>query len=146
MRISTKGRYGTRFMLELGLNYKSDMPRPVNIHEISVRQGISKKYLEQIIPPLAKGGLIRSIRGAKGGYVLAQNPENITIGQILELLEGSLAPVDCIGCAEGSHCLKSEACVTASVWQKIYDAVKEVVDHISLEDLITDYSQLNPEC
>ncbi|MEE3468116.1 MAG: Rrf2 family transcriptional regulator [Eubacterium sp.] len=131
MKISTKGRYALRLMLELAL---SDQDRPVRIREIAEKQTISDKYLEQIISVLNKAGFVRSIRGPQGGYLLTRKPIEYTVGDILRLTEGSLAPVDC---ADGSlyDCPRVEQCATNIVWKRMNDAINEVVDGISLEDL-----------
>ena len=121
MKISTKGRYALRLMLDLALN---DSEKPTRIKEISSRQGISDKYLEQIIAILNKARYVRSIRGPQGGYLLTKKPEEYTVGMILRLTEGSMAPVDCVDCA------------TAVVWKKLNDAISDVIDNITLADLV----------
>ena len=93
MKISTKGRYGLRLMVDLAVHYEQGL---VPLKEIAVRQEISEKYLEQIMMQLNRSGLVRSVRGAQGGYCLAQPPESITVGAVLRVMEGSLAPVDCV--------------------------------------------------
>ncbi|MBQ1681804.1 MULTISPECIES: RrF2 family transcriptional regulator [Agathobacter] len=132
MKISTKGRYALRLMLDVALNEKGT---PVSLKDISRRQDISEKYLEQIIAILNKAGYVRSIRGAQGGYLLTRSPEEYSVGDILRLTEGSLAPVACIDGAE-SECLKMNDCVTYLVYKKINDAINEVVDNITLQDLL----------
>ena len=133
MKISTKGRYALRLMLDLGLN---DTGNPVSLKDVATRQGISDKYLEQIISVLNKAGYVRSIRGAQGGYVLTKNPSEYTVGMILRLTEGDLAPVSCVG-VEAVACERKGDCVTAGIWEKIYEAVSGVVDGITLADLIS---------
>ena len=132
MKISTKGRYALRFMLELALN---DTEKPVRIRDVAERQGISDKYLEQIISILNKGGYVRSVRGPQGGYLLSRRPEEYTVGMILRLTEGSMAPVDCVENGRG-RCPKADECVTTIVWKKINDAVNGVIDNITLADLV----------
>ena len=132
MRISTKGRYALRMMLDLA---KSKGEKPTSIKEIAERQHISDKYLEQIISVLNKAGYVKSVRGPQGGYMLLKNPEDYTVGMILRLIEGNLAPVECLEFEENT-CPRREECVTLKVWEKINDAVKDVVDNITLEDLI----------
>ncbi len=132
MKISTKGRYALRLMLDLGLYHTGN---PVSLKDVATRQGISDKYLEQIISVLNKAGYVRSIRGAQGGYVLTKEPSEYTVGMILRLTEGDLTPVSCVG-AEAAGCERRGDCVTARVWEKIYDAVSDVVDGITLEDLL----------
>ena len=132
MKISTKGRYALRMMLDLA---KSKGEKPTSIKEIAERQHISDKYLEQIISVLNKAGYVKSVRGPQGGYMLLKNPEDYTVGMILRLIEGNLAPVECLEFEENT-CPRREECVTLKVWEKINDAVKDVVDNITLEDLI----------
>ena len=132
MKISTKGRYALRLMVDLGLNSAESC---CSVREISERQGISEKYLEQIISTLSKAGFVRSIRGAGGGYRLARAPEEYTVGMILRATEGSLAPVTCLTDGEPS-CERADSCTTLFIWEKIYKAVNDVVDNITLEDLI----------
>lgn len=131
MRISTKGRYALRLMLDLALNEKGE---PVKLKEIAARQDISEKYLEQIISAFNKADYVNSIRGAKGGYVLAKQPQEYTVGMILRLIEGSLSPVECLDDSE--NCNRNGQCVTQKVWKKIDDAIKDVVDNITLQDLV----------
>lgn len=131
MKISTKGRYALRLMMDLAMH---DTGSPVSLKDIAARQSISDKYLEQIISILNKAGFVRSIRGAQGGYRLARKPQEYTVGMILRLTEGSLAPVDCVN--EGGSCDRMEACVTIRIWRQIYEAVNNVVDNITLADVI----------
>ena len=133
MRISTKGRYALRMMLDLALN---NTGAPVRIKEIAARQNISDKYLEQIISILNKAGFVRSVRGPQGGYHLAKPAEEYTVGMILRLTEGSLAPVECLE-ENAGHCERSDGCVTVLVYQKINDAINKVVDQITLADLVS---------
>lgn len=132
MKVSTKGRYALRLMLDLA-EYSNG--NPVSIKDIAGRQEISEKYLEQIISILNKAGYVRSIRGAQGGYVLKKEPSEYTVGMILRLTEGDLAPVSCVG-AESIGCDRKDQCVTVKIWEKINDAVNGVVDNITLEDLV----------
>ena len=132
MRISTKGRYALRLMLDLALH---NTGTPVRIKEIAARQEISDKYLEQIIAVLNKAGYVRSVRGPQGGYLLTRQPEDYTVGMILRLTEGSLAPVECLDSDIGG-CEKSDDCVTVLVYRKMNEAVNEVIDHITLADLM----------
>lgn len=132
MKISTKGRYALRLMLDLALQ---DAGEPVSIKDIAKRQEISEKYLEQIISVLNRAGFVKSIRGASGGYVLKRQPKEYTVGMILRTTEGSLAPVDCVD-GENGECDRMAGCVTIMVWKKINDAVNEVVDNITLADLV----------
>ena len=137
MKISTKGRYALRLMLDLALNNTGEY---ITIKSIAARQEISEKYLEQIISLLNRAGYVRSVRGAQGGYRLAKEPVEYTVGMILRLTEGSLAPVDCLEDDNG-ECNRNNGCVTKDVWMELYAAIKSVVDHITLQDLVD--KQLN---
>lgn len=133
MRISTKGRYGVRLMLSLAIHYeKGTLP----LKTIASEQQISEKYLEQIINPLTKSGLVKSFRGAQGGYVLSRHPKDITVGEILEVLEGSLSPVACV---DSPTCPNSDNCVSLSLWKRMKNALDEVVDNTTLESMAQEY-------
>lgn len=132
MKISTRGRYALRMMLDLAVNNNGD---PIRLKDISKRQGISDKYLEQIISILNKAGFVRSIRGPQGGYMLNREPKEYTVGMILRLTEGSLAPVACLD-YEPNDCERRNECVTLILWEKLNDAIKSVVDNITLQDLV----------
>ena len=131
MKISTKGRYGLRIMIDLAVNGKDGSY--VSIKDIAEREQLSDKYLEQIINLLSKKDLVKSIRGAKGGYLLSREPDKITVEDILLATEGSLAPVACA--ADNEKCDKYCDCVTSIIWSEIYEAVVGVVRNITLEDL-----------
>ena len=133
MKISTKGRYGVRLMLSLALHYEKGT---LALKAIAKEQGISEKYLEQIVNPLTKCGLVQSYRGAQGGYILTRPPEEITIGEVLRLLEGPLSPVDCV---DNPTCPNSDSCVSLSIWRKMKDALDDVVDNITLADLAEEH-------
>lgn len=130
MRISTKGRYALRLMLDLGTYCSGE---PIRLKDVARRQNISEKYLEQIISILNKAGYVRSIRGPQGGYMLARPPKAYTAGMILRLTEGSLSPVECI---DNAACDREENCATRILWQKLNEAVNNVVDNVTLEDLL----------
>ena len=132
MKISTKGRYALRLMLDLAVYNTGE---PVSLKDIARRQEISEKYLEQIISLLNKAGFVRSIRGAQGGYMLTRDPAEYTVGSILRLTEGDLAPVSCVG-AESTDCGRKDSCVTARIWEMINEAVNGVVDHVTLADMV----------
>ena len=121
-----------RLMLDLAMNNTGN---PVSLKDVAKRQGISDKYLEQIISVLNRAGYVKSVRGAQGGYMLRKEPEEYTVGMILRLTEGSLAPVACSEEDEVS-CDRQENCVTLILWKKINDAVSSVVDHTTLQDLV----------
>lgn len=133
MKISTKGRYGLRALVEIALSGEE----AVSISSISERQSISVSYLEQLLAKLRKAGLIKSIRGAQGGYQLNRNPEQISVGDVLRALEGDLRPVDCSELSEGTgECESADFCVTKYVWQKMNDSINETVNHISIAELM----------
>ncbi|MEG0547057.1 MAG: Rrf2 family transcriptional regulator [Oscillospiraceae bacterium] len=131
MKISTKGRYAIRLMLDLAMHEKEGF---VSIKTIATRQSISEKYLEQIIKLLSKNGLVDSTRGALGGYKLHKSPKDYTVGEILRVTEGSLAPVSCLD--DVSPCEHCDDCVTIEIWQDVLEAINEVVDGITLEYLV----------
>lgn len=132
MRISTKGRYALRLMLDLALH---DTGENIALKTIAKRQNISEKYLEQIIGILTKAGFVKSVRGSSGGYRLAKAPEEYTVGDILRLTEGSLAPVACV--EEGVEtCSKASVCVTLTLWKELNDAINNVIDRETLADLV----------
>ena len=133
MKISTKGRYALRLMLDIALN---DAKTPVRIKDIAERQQISDKYLEQIVSSLNKAGFVKSLRGPQGGYRLTKKPEEYTVGMILRLIEGSLAPVACLD-DDINNRTRADRCPTLILWEKLYDAISEVVDNITLADLIS---------
>lgn len=131
MKISTKGRYALRLMVDLAI---SEQTAPVSLKDVALRQGLSDKYLEQIVTPLARAGLVRSVRGAGGGYLLTRKPEDYTVGDILRPLEGDLAPVECA--TDAAYCERCGKCVTLELWQEIHRAVSQVVDNTTLADLV----------
>ncbi|MBQ8190015.1 MAG: RrF2 family transcriptional regulator [Lachnospiraceae bacterium] len=132
MKVSTKGRYALRLMIDLATN---DDGNPIRIKDVAERQNISDKYLEQIISVLNKAGFVRSVRGPQGGYSLKKTPEDYTVGMILRLTEGSLAPVACVE-EDETDCERQGDCVTYLLWRKINDAINGVVDTITLKDLV----------
>ncbi len=131
MKISTKGRYALRMMLEFALH----PDECTKISQVAERQGISDKYLEQIVSILSKAGYVKSRRGSHGGYLLSRKPSEYTVGMILRLTEGSLAPVSCLE-ENPSQCPRWETCATLKVWNQLNDAISQVVDHMTLEDLV----------
>lgn len=132
MKISTKGRYAVRVMLDLALNNTGEC---IKVKDIAARQGISEKYLEQIIAVLNKAGYVISIRGARGGYRLAGEPKKYTVGMILRLTEGSMAPVACLE-ENAPECERCETCETLEVWKELYAAVNHVIDNVTIADLV----------
>ncbi len=132
MKISTRGRYALRLMLDLALNGSDQY---VTIKSISERQEISYKYLEQIITVLSRAGFVKSVRGSQGGYKLARPAEEYTVGMIMRLIEGSLVPVACME-DEPNQCPRSGKCVALDVWKQLDDAINSVLDNITLADLV----------
>ncbi len=132
MKISTKGRYALRMLVDLAEHQNGGY---VSLKDIANRQGMSKKYLEQIVPILNRGNILKRSRGFQGGYMLANSPDKYTVGQILRLTEGSLAPVPC---AEESPvtCERSADCSTLPVWQGLYRVITEYLDSITLQDIL----------
>ena len=128
MRISTKGRYALRLMLDLAVN---DDGRYIKVKEIAARQGISDKYLEQIITVL---GYVESVRGAQGGYRLAKRPEQYTAGMILRLTEGDLAPAPCL-LDEQNECERAGGCATLELYKRLDSAIRSVIDQMTLAEL-----------
>ena len=142
MKLSTKGRYGLRAMIDLA-RYSEE--EPVSIGSVAARQDISERYLEQLVALLKKAGLVKSIRGATGGYVLAKKEEEISVGDILRALEGSLEPVKCAAFYSEDGCTAADGCVTKYVWQKINDSINQTVNEIMLDELVRKSKNLNPE-
>ena len=134
MKLSTKGRYGLRALIDIAVNSRIE---PVSISSIGERQSMSTSYLEQLISKLKKGEFVDSVRGVKGGYTLAKDADEISIGDVLRALEGDLSPVDCPGISdEGDGCSSADFCVTKYVWKRINDSVNDAVDEITLSELI----------
>ncbi|WP_194611381.1 RrF2 family transcriptional regulator [Clostridium vitabionis] len=131
MKISTKGRYALRMLVDLGEHRNEGF---IALKDTAKRQEISKKYLEQIVPTLNQSGLLISNRGFQGGYQLAEDPSKITVGQVLRLTEGSLAPVVCL--EKGQECSRSAFCETLPVWKGLYRVVNDYLDSITLQDVI----------
>lgn len=134
MRLSTRGRYGLKAMFQLALHY-GEGPIPLNV--IASQQELSENYLEQLFSALRKDGLIKSVRGAQGGYMLAKHPEKITVGNILRVLEGDMAPAECV-ISNTVSCDKEESCVTKLVWMRIKDSINSVIDSITLQDMLNE--------
>lgn len=130
MKLSTRSRYGTRMLLDIAEHGNG---KPVPVSEISKRMGVSVKYLEQLIRPLNKAKYLKSVRGPKGGHLLAKQPAEISVGEIVRLLEGGVNLTECV--AEPATCDKSENCRTRRVWAKATQAMNGILDGISLEDL-----------
>jgi Rrf2 family protein len=108
---------------------------PIATHTIAEHEGLSERYLEQLMVPLKRAGLIKSVRGSQGGYVLAKNPEDITAGDIIRVLEGPLAPVDCVSELNPDQCERADICVTRKLWSQVRDSIAQVLDSYTLSDL-----------
>lgn len=138
MKVSTRGRYALRLMLDLAMH---DTGEYIKIRQVAQRQEVSEKYLEQIITILNKAGFVRSARGARGGYRLAHPAKDYTVGMILRVTEGSLAPVGCVE-EGGEECTRIGKCATLMVWKRLNEAVNSVVDNITLEDIMEEERHL----
>jgi len=141
MKISTKGRYALRMLVDLA-EHKND--GFIALKDIAERQDISKKYLEQIVAILNQANILRTNRGHQGGYMLAQAPEKYTVGQILRITEGSLSPVACL-VDQPNQCMRSSYCQTLSVWQGLDKVIADYLDGITLQDIISDYQKLGAD-
>jgi len=133
MKLSTKGRYGLRAMLDMALIEEEG---PIASHTIAQRQEISERYLEQLLIPLKQAGLVKSVRGSQGGYILGRAPKDISVGDIIRVLEGPLAPVDCVNELNPDDCKRADTCVTRMIWAKVRDSISEILDSYSLQDLV----------
>lgn len=133
MKLSTKGRYGVKAMVDLAINYGKE---PISIKAISQRQHVSEYYLEQLFSPLRKSGLIKSIRGAQGGYVLNRDPKDIKVSEIMYILEG---PIEISDCVDGSSCNNIDCCATRLLWEKIKHSIDSVMESVTLQDIVDDY-------
>lgn len=138
MKISTKGRYALRMLLDLA-EHKDD--GYIALKDIAARQNISKKYLEQIIPVLNKSDVLSSNRGYQGGYKLAKSPDQYTVGDILRLTEGSLAPVACLD-HDPIECERAAECITLPVWRGLFDAITGYLDGITLQDILDNQNEM----
>ena len=136
MKISTKGRYGLIAIMDMAIFSKSDI---VTLKSISERQNISERYLEQIFSSLKKSGLVQSVRGAQGGYLLSKEPKDITVGDILVVLEGPVSLSDCV--MDEDICENSGKCVTKIVWEKMKKGIEDVINSITLQDMIDDHNK-----
>lgn len=131
MKLSTKGRYATRAMLDLAIHLGEG---PIQVKDISRRQEISERYLEQLFAPLKAAGLVRVVRGAHGGFALARMPSDIKLLEIIETMEGSISPVECVG--NPDTCSRSRTCVTRDIWLELGMAMNEVLESTTLKDLV----------
>lgn len=132
MKLSSRGHYGLQAMVNLA---RSDIKKPIPLRRIATEEDIPEQFLEQIFVDLRKAGLVKSVRGAKGGYLLADKPENIIVGSIVRILEGSNNIIDCIEDNEGACCDKTDDCTTKIVWDKVRESMFSVLDGMRLSDL-----------
>lgn len=142
MKVSTRGRYGLKAMVDIALN--SSESSCVNLKSVAQRQGISENYLEQLISALKKANIVKSIRGAQGGYILSSKPSEITVGDILRAVEGPLELVDCISEKDSASCGNANCskCVTKNVWEKMSESINDAADSISLQNLIDEHKEM----
>jgi len=139
MKLSTRGRYGLRAMIDMAM---SEEKSPIATHTIAEREGLSERYLEQLLVPLKRAGLVKSVRGSQGGYILARNPQDITAGDVIRVLEGPIAPVECVSETNPEFCSRSDFCVTRSLWTKVRDSIVQVLDSYTLADLAREAQQM----
>lgn len=132
MRLSTKGHYGLKAMFDLAQYYGSE---PIPLKSVAERQNLSEHYLEQLIAILRKAGLVNSVRGSQGGYILARDPALIKVGDVIRALEGPIAPVYCVSEEDPGICDEADYCITRTVWARVRDGIAGVLDGISLADL-----------
>ena len=131
MKLSTKARYGVRAMVDMAMHHDG---KPMLVKDIAKRQQVSGKYLEHVLLLLKKRGFVRSVPGAKGGYLLARDPASVTVGELVESLEGSLAPVDCV--VREDVCPRSGACVTRDIWIALWDGMRRILDSFTLSQMV----------
>lgn len=131
MKLSTKGRYGARAILELALNYEKGV---LTVHDIAQKQEISEKYLERIMSSLVSAGLVTSSRGQHGGIILAKSPEKIRLSEVIQVVEGSISPVSCLD--NPKVCSRVGFCITRDIWEKMKQAMLTVLDSITLQDMV----------
>ena len=142
MKISTKGRYALRMMLDLAMHKNEGY---IALKDIAERQNVSKKYLEQIVPLMNKSGFLRTNRGYQGGYMLAKSADEYTVGDILRVTEGSIAPVSCLD-YEPIECPRADECMTLDVWKGLYKVITQYLDGITLQDIIDKHVGVDDYC
>lgn len=138
MKLSTRGRYGLKAMVSLAEGYGGG---PISTAALSEEQGISPAYLEQLMAALKKAGLVQSVRGAQGGYLLSRVPGEINVGQVLEALEGSTALVECVGYDASHNCENACNCSARPLWLKLQSRINDVLEQTSIQDMAEDYIQ-----
>ncbi|MDR1617395.1 MAG: Rrf2 family transcriptional regulator [Syntrophomonadaceae bacterium] len=141
MKISTKGRYSLRMLVDLAEHKDNGY---IALKDIAERQGISKKYLEQIVTLLNRSDILRTNRGYQGGYMLAQAPSQYTVGQILRITEGGLCPVACLE-DDPNQCERSGSCRTLPIWQGLSNVIAEYLDSITLQDILDNYQNVGAD-
>jgi Rrf2 family iron-sulfur cluster assembly transcriptional regulator len=142
MRLSTKGQYAVRAMVRLACHECNAEGKPVSLKDISKEEGISLSYLEQLFVKLRRGNLVRSVRGPGGGYVLVRGSKDISVGEVITVVEEALNPVACLD-TDSEECEKSNTCITQNVWKGLGDKIKEFLNSISIEDLAHEVINLN---
>lgn len=136
MKLSTKGKYGVRAVFEIA---RHDGEGPITIRAIAERQGISLSYLEQILYRLAKAGLVESVRGPGGGYLLGRKPKELTIGDVVRALEGPIALSHCLEPGMSGDCYQADDCVARMVWARVGAKIEDALDSITFDDLLREY-------
>jgi len=142
LKLSTKGRYGVKAMVDLAIHYSDE---PSSIKSISERQNISEYYLEQLFSNLRKSNLVKSVRGAQGGYILKREPKNITVDDIMNVLEGPIEISDCVDENNESSCSNIDCCATRLLWSRIKQSIEQVMKSTTLQDMVDDYIQMKQE-
>ena len=132
MRISAREQYGLRAMVELARHHDQG---PLSLSEVAQAQDLSLSYLEQIVMPLRRAGLLRSVRGARGGYLLARSPKGVTVGDVIRALEGSIMPMACVAEDTCTPCERESSCATRTVWKEVHDRIVETLESTTLADL-----------
>ncbi|MDX9870921.1 MAG: Rrf2 family transcriptional regulator [Clostridia bacterium] len=132
MKFSTKAQYGLRAMIELALHHNQG---PISVKNIAEQQEISEAYLEQLMRLLIKRGLVKSLRGAQGGYIIAREPAEIKVSEVINALEGPVSPVDCVKRENPAECSLFGQCVSRIVWEKVRNVIEEALDSLTLQDL-----------
>ena len=136
MTISTKGRYGLRLVLDLAAHKEDGY---ISLKSVAERQNVSKKYLEQIVPVYTAAGILRTVRGPQGGYMLADDPRSYTVGDVLRLTEGELTPVPCAG-QDPVECDRCESCMTFFIWKGLNQVISDYLDGMTIQDVLDQYS------
>ncbi|MFA4885757.1 MAG: Rrf2 family transcriptional regulator [Desulfotomaculaceae bacterium] len=143
MRLSTRGHYGLKAMFDLAQNYGTS---PIPLKVVAQRQNLSEHYLEQLIAMLRKSGLVKGVRGSQGGYVLAREPSEISVGDVIRSLEGPIAPVYCVSEKNPGACDEADYCISRTVWVRVRDGIAAVMDAISLADLCREAEEVPNSC